>query len=80
MTDQPGPESPYPASIAPYALGEPIPGQVEQFGRILDPVRAAALAAAVRLKSVIPVPSAEEVIALAEVFEAYLDPPEEDQP
>jgi hypothetical protein len=46
--------------------------------RTLDPVRGAALEAAVRLKSVIPVPKAEEVIALAKEFEAYLTGEEAD--
>jgi hypothetical protein len=56
-------------------------------GRILDPVRAAALQAAVAMIPHVTIASAaeritlnvdpEQVVSHAERFEAYLDPPEE---
>jgi hypothetical protein len=71
-------------------MTDPIPSQVEQVGpliRILDPVRAAALQAAVAMIPQVTIASTaeritlnvdpEQVVSHAKRFEAYLDPPEE---
>lgn len=69
----------------PVALSEPIHGTVETLGRILDPVRAAALHEAVRFfpynerdldDEEGPAPLAE-VLAAAAMFEAWLQGPAE---
>jgi hypothetical protein len=58
-----------------YGTLEPIPGQVEQFGRILDPVRACALEQAIAHVNYSGAEGPDvpgEVLAIAERFETWL--------
>jgi hypothetical protein len=60
-----------------------VPPQVEQFGRTLDPVRGAALAAAIdAINALMPGTNmtVERVLETARTFEAYLTGKEEQQP